>query len=270
MNKKEQFLKLKTHLDIAKLFDISFNNFKKIFYQTSKPYQYKSIEILKKNGGVRTIHSPNKKIKSIQRQLSDILYEIYPVKPSAHGFIKNKSIVTNATQHLGKKFIFNIDLKDFFGSIHYGRIKNLFMSDPFRFNQSVAIILAHICCFDNKLPQGAPTSPILTNMICWKLDSQLQKLAKTHNCTYTRYVDDITFSFTCTKFRLPRNILYYVDSDLIVGKHLNEIIEANGFKINFNKVRLTNPNMRMEVTGLTINEFPNVKRKYIWTDPLKL
>jgi len=260
---KKDFLKLKEHNDLSKFFGLTYTMLAKIIYKTDPAYNYHQFQITKKNGGNRKISSPSKKLKAIQIKLKDVLYEIYPTKPSAHGFAKNRSIVTNATRHLGKKYIFNVDISDFFGSIHFGRVRNLFKSSPFNFNNTVSTILAQICCFNNSLPQGAPTSPILSNMIAWKLDSQLQQLSKGTNSTYTRYVDDISFSFTCNKRRLPEEIVVFRDGEGSPGQALTHIIEKNGFNINYNKVRLCSTLSRMEITGLTVNEFPNVRRQYV-------
>jgi len=260
---KDDFLKLKDHNDVANFFGMSYSQLAKIIYKSGDSYKYRQFQIPKKSGGNRQINSPAKTLKLIQTKLKDILYEIYPEKPSAHGFVKNKSIVTNAERHLDKKFIFNVDISDFFGSISFGRIRNLFKSPPFNFNNAVSTILAQICCFKNALPQGSPTSPILSNMIAWKLDSQLQNLAKITNSTYTRYVDDISFSFTCNKARLPEEIVILRDGEGSPGNALTHLIEENGFSINYDKVRLCSQLSRMEVTGLTVNEFPNVRRKYI-------
>lgn len=260
---KEKFLSLDDHNDLANFFGLSYAELSKIIYITHPTYVYHQFQIPKKNGGERQISSPSKKLKAIQLKLKDVLYEIYPSKSAVHGFAKNKSIVTNAANHLDKRYIFNLDLSDFFGSIHFGRVRNLFKSRPFNFNHSVATILAQICCLNNSLPQGAPTSPIISNMIAWKLDSQLQHLAKRTNSTYTRYADDISFSFTCNKIRLPEDIVVFKDDKAYPGYKLIRIIEENGFKINDDKVRLCNKLTRMEVTGLTINEFLNVDRQYI-------
>jgi len=260
---KEEFLNITTHNELASMFGMSYANLTKIIYKTDAIYKYHKFKIPKKNGGHRVIASPTKKLKKIQGKLKKLFYEIYPSKPSAHGFAKSKSIVTNAKRHLDKRFIFNIDLSNFFGSIHFGRIRNLFKSSPFNFNNNIATILAQICCFDNSLPQGAPTSPILSNMIAWKLDTQLQNLARVTRSTYSRYADDISFSFTTTKSRLPEEIVLLKDGEARPGHALTHIIEENGFFINYDKVRLCSKQSRMEVTGLTVNEFPNVKRKYI-------
>lgn len=263
MPSANDFFQLKTADQVAAFLGTTYPQLSKIFYHTPKRYQYRQFEIEKRNGGSRTISSPNKKIKEIQKTIAEILLEIYKQKPSVHGFSKNRSIVTNAQQHLDKKHIFNIDIKDFFPSIHFGRVKNLFAKEPFSLPHAVATILAHICCLDNKLPQGAPTSPIITNLICIKLDTSLQKLAKKHNCTYSRYADDISFSFTCRHNRLPREIIVTKPSGAEPGEKLEKIIKLNGFEINEKKVRLCTGSNRFEVTGLTVNEFPNVRRVYI-------
>ena len=260
---KNDFLKIIGHSELAGFFGLTYSDLSKVIYKTDDAYKYHQFQIPKKNGGHRDIASPSMKLKNIQVKLKDVLYEIYPTKPSAHGFARDKSIVTNAERHLDKKFIFNIDLSDFFGTIHFGRIRNLFKAHPFNFNHTVSTILAQICCFNNSLPQGAPTSPILSNMIAWKLDSQLQHLAKITNSTYTRYVDDISFSFTCNKRRLPEEIVIIRDEEGSPGNALTRIIDENGFNINYDKVRLCSTLSRMEVTGLTVNEFLNVRRKYI-------
>ncbi|MCK9619122.1 MAG: reverse transcriptase domain-containing protein [Methylobacter sp.] len=260
---KENFLKIKDHDELAAFFGLSYSNLAAILYKTSESYKYQVFLISKKSGGHRIIKSPRRKLKDIQNKLSDVLYEIYPGKPSAHGFVKKKSILTNSKKHLNKSYVFNIDLSDYFGSIHFGRVRNLFKAYPFNFNHSVSTILAQICCFANCLPQGAPTSPIISNMVAWKLDGKLQHLAKITNSTYTRYADDITFSFTCSSRRLPEEIVILRDGVASPGHALSRAIEENGFEINYEKVRLAGEFQRMEVTGITVNEFPNVSRKYI-------
>ena len=136
---KEEFLKLKGHNDLAEFFNLKYSALAKIIYKTDPEYKYHHFEVPKKNGGHRQIYSPSRKLKAIQTKLKDVFYEIYPTKPSAHGFAKRKSIVTNAERHLDKRFIFNIDLSDFFGSIHFGRIRNLFKSNPFNFNNIICL-----------------------------------------------------------------------------------------------------------------------------------
>ncbi len=137
------------------------------------------------------------------------------------------------------------------------------MAPPYNLPSNVSTVLAQICCFSNKLPQGAPTSPIVSNMVCARLDSQLRLLAKDSNCTYTRYADDITFSTSLPK--LSRKIAYKSPEhdEVFVGEQLLSIIRKNGFEVNWKKVRLQHKNYHQEVTGLTVNEFPNVDRKFV-------
>ncbi|MBX2977146.1 MAG: trypsin-like peptidase domain-containing protein [Ignavibacteriaceae bacterium] len=260
--KLKEFQKIETSEDLAKIFGMSYKELSKIIYKLPFEYRYTYFEISKKNGTKRLISKPNKKLKQIQNKLSETLYSIYKPRPSVHGFVKQRSVISGAEKHLNKQSILNIDLENFFDSIHYGRIKYLFMAHPFNCNETIATILAHIFCHENKLPQGASSSPILTNMICYKLDKELQNLAKHCNATYTRYADDITFSFTTNKKKISKQIVEDTEV-LTISPVLQQIIENNGFKINYNKVHLYKKNQRMLVTGIKVNEFTNVQRKYI-------
>lgn len=140
------------------------------------------------------------------------------------------------------------------------------MKEPFNFNENVATLLAQLCCHDKALPQGAPTSPVLSNMICARLDRELRGLAKKHRSTYTRYADDITFSTNSKAFN--RDIAEYsFDEDeemtLLLGAKLQGIIEKNGFTVNPDKTRISINGKRKSVTGLIVNEKLNVPRSYV-------
>lgn len=224
---------------------------------------YTSFTIPKKNGKERLISSPNRKLKQVQQCTADLLNSLYTAPNSAHAFTNDKSILTNAKPHVNKKHVFNIDLESFFPSITFARVRYLLAKKPYLLPINVATVIAHIVTHKNKLPQGAPTSPVISNMICARLDKELTQLAKKLHCTYTRYCDDITFSFTCSYGRIPREIVSGLYSTIQPGDHLVEIIETNGFSINKSKTRLRSSSQRMEVTGLTVNEFPNVKRSFI-------
>jgi len=234
------------------------------FLYKNKSNHYVSFSISKKNGTHRTIKAPKLVMKKLQRELLAHLDKFYSPKFSSHGFIAGRSIKTNALVHSGKRYVFNIDLKNFFESIHFGRVRNLFMSQPFNAPHNVATVMAHICCSDGRLAQGAPTSPLISNMICRKLDAQLQALAKAEKCHFTRYADDITFSFTSTLRHLPKDIVETAeDRRAIPGRELEKIIQANGFMINHEKTRLQHQSQRQMVTGLVVNERPNVTRDFI-------
>ena len=223
--------------------------------------RYTTFYISSASGKRRRIDSPTTNVKILQQKLNQVLRCVYIPKPSVHGFALGKSVRSNATAHTGKRWVFNIDLEDFFPSINFGRVRGMFMGIPYHLPQSVATVLAHICCFGGSLPQGAPTSPMISNMICAKMDSQLQQLAKVNHSTYTRYADDITFSTTARRF--PADIGFVDGLDqLNPGDRLKQIVDSNGFKINSTKTRLRGRNRRQVVTGVTVNEFPNLPRKY--------
>lgn len=258
------YLLLPPQHKIAQKFGCSYDQLSSLIYpETNK--SYRNFIIPKKNGEQRIISAPNFKLLKIQQTLAKELMSIYSPRKSAHGFIKNRSIITNAQKHIKKRYVFNVDLKDFFGSIHFGRVRNLLMSKPFNYTRVEATILSQICCYNGVLPQGAPTSPIISNIICWKLDAQLQQLAFKNKCTYTRYADDLTFSFDVPKGKLPRSIIRINSKDekAIVGSTLLKIIKDNGFKVNEQKVRLQGRNQRQEVTGITVNNKVNLKRAFI-------
>ena len=193
----------------------------------------------------------------------DILYEVYSCKDCQHGFVKKRNIVTNAKEHLNTKNLLNIDLENFFDTINFGRVRGLFLEKPFNFNNEVATTLAKIVCENNKLPQGAPTSPILSNMICHTLDNNLGKYCQKHGCTYTRYADDITISSNAYKF--PKQIAKRdASNSIVLGNKIIKIIEEeSGFLINKSKVKLAGKMQRQEVTGIIVNEKINVKKIYI-------
>ena len=260
------FCQLSTSSDVARFFEVPENQLLYILYTLPDIKKYKFFDIKKKRGGHRQIKAPIKGTAILLSKLKPALQELYRTKTCVHGFVRNKSVVSNAKEHRRKKYVLNVDLDDFYGHINFGRIRGLFMAKPFEMGPKAATVLAQLCTHDNSLPQGSPVSPILSNFIAADLDKRLTVLAGRYQLYYTRYADDITFS--TTKNRFPRDIAYFEGSNPItgntfVGKELKHAIFSSGFEINFGKVRLQIPTIRQEVTGLTVNEFPNVERKYI-------
>jgi Reverse transcriptase (RNA-dependent DNA polymerase) len=164
---------------------------------------------------------------------------------------------------LGSTLVLNVDLQDFFPSIHFGRVRGLFRAVPYELPDKVAQVLAQICCYEGSLPQGGPTSPIVSNMICSRLDSQLTRLAQRHRCAYTRYADDLTFSTSMPQFPSALAMMSEDKKSVEIGGELQSIVTSNGFRINLGKSRLQPRNRRQEVTGLTSNRRPNIQRKYV-------
>lgn len=259
---KKKFFGLSSPEDVADLLEVEFKTLVYYLYRKLPTDNYKVFSLTKKSGGVRKIYAPISNLKILQRKLNYILSLVYNAKRSVHGFVNSKSILTNSQVHMKKYFILNIDLMDFFPTINFGRVRGMFMAYPYRIPPGAATVLSQICCFNNQLPQGAPTSPIVSNMICAKLDSELQKLAKKNFCTYTRYADDLTFSTTQKVF--PKDLATVDNNEVIIGKVLYDIIYSNGFIINAKKTKLhCRTKARLEVTGLTVNEFPNVRRRFV-------
>lgn len=222
--------------------------------------RYHEFFIPKKSGGKRRISAPVNGLKSIQTYLNIILQSIYEPSPWATGFTQNRSVVDNAKLHVGQNYVFNMDIKDFFPSIPQARVWGRLKVKPFCFNQEIASVVAGLCCMkvvteeSEKfvLPQGAPTSPLLTNAICDRLDFKLSKLAHHYGLNYSRYADDITFS--------SMHNVYQKDSRFM--SVLFHTIQQEGFQVNEAKTRLQKRGSRQEVTGLIVSDKVNVTRKY--------
>lgn len=259
------FEQLKNGRDIAAALGISYNKLRYNIVSKRQPQHYRVFEIPKKSGGVRKITAPSNFLKKIQRRLAYILESVYEAKAVVHGFVSKRSVCTNAQSHIRRRFVLNIDLENFFPSINFGRVRGMFLKPPYNCTNEVATILAQICCFNNELPQGAPTSPIVSNMLCSRLDSHLGKLASYYRCSYTRYADDLTFSTDQTIFPSELAKTKYSDGkeQCVHGGKLSAVIEKNGFKINLKKTRLQSYHQRQEVTGIITNQKPNVRRTYI-------
>jgi RNA-directed DNA polymerase len=220
---------------------------------------YEHYTVKKKRGGERHIFAPEKQLKKIQKRLNYFLqaYYLWIKPPEVHGFVINPhylgahcNIVENAKPHIGKKHILNIDLKDFFSTISAKRIKKLFTSSFFKYNEQMAVALALLTTYKAKLPTGAPTSPVLSNFVCFELDAELQFYCSFNGLQFTRYADDLTFSSNS-----------YISQDII--QHIIQIINESGFEINQKKLRLQSSNRKQTVTGLTVNEKVNVDRKLL-------
>lgn len=255
----QRFLAVKSIEDLADVLGYKVNT---LLYYCKKNQSFKCYNVFtvnKKSGGVRLIHAPNKQLKFIQKKLSDILYDIYSPKKIVTGFVKGKSVVDNANVHKNKRQVLNIDIENFFDSIHFGRVFGIFQGEPFSFERKIALALSQLVCCNGRLAQGSPTSPIISNFICRKLDSDLIKLTAKYKLVCTRYCDDITFSTKANKF--PAQIAYSNGMGIVIGEELSEVLRLNSFTLNNIKTRLQTNKSRQMVTGLVVNEKPNILNK---------
>ena len=255
-NRKDKFLALVSFGDLAQLLGLTSAGLRHFCH--AKPYQ--QFALSKKIGGYRIISAPKGPLKTIQRRLALILLDVYGGRAPVHGFARGKSIKTNAARHVGRKYVFNIDLVNFFPSIHYGRVRGLFVSKPYSLPLTIAEALVHLTCHLGSLPQGAPTSPILSNLICGGLNAKLKELARRHKCRYTRYADDITFS--CDGDTFPLDIAALSGTDWFAGAALEAAITKEGFSVNASKTTMQVAGSRQMVTGLVVNQKVNVTRLY--------
>jgi len=275
MTKLELLKKAKTLADLAMILKYKRSALAYIIYTQSDAQKYNQFQIAKKTGGKRDICAPNERLKLLQRKVDELLQSCYKDiitnnknnqsdDKIAHGFKPNRSIITNATPHKNKRFVFNVDLLDFFGSFNFGRVRGYFITNKdFQLDPSIATVLAQIACHNNSLPQGSPCSPVITNLITHIMDIRLASLAKKTSCRYTRYADDLTFS--TNKRIFPSEIATCSDEsghDWQVGYKLAKEIKKCGFEVNPKKTRLQYCDSRQDVTGLVVNKKLNVKSEY--------
>ncbi len=238
--------------------------------RVSRISHYRRFTIPKKTGGRRTISAPMPRLKAAQHWVLHNILDKVPVHEAAHGFLERRSIVTNAVPHVGADIVINLDLKDFFPTVTYARVKGLF--HKLGYSESVATVLALICTEPDvaeveldgnryyasrgprRLPQGSPASPAITNLLCRRLDRRLQGLARKHGYQYTRYADDLTFSARGT----------FTTRSSEVGRLLRgvaDIVEHEGFAVHPEKTRVMRRGRRLEVTGIVVNDKLSVDRK---------
>lgn len=250
---------LKTRNDFADFFDIPRKKLTYLLYIKGVENYYTSFEIPKKSGGYRTINAPQGFLKNIQHKLAQALYAYAEIGKGerckiSHGFEKKKSIISNAEVHKNKRYILNLDLKDFFDTFHFGRVRGFFNKDKdFAFSIEVSTLIAQLTCLRGVLPQGAPTSPVITNLICRILDFRILKIAKKYKLVYTRYADDLTFS---------TNDKHFLAHQKEFLNNITEEVVRAGFQINQKKTRLMYKDSQQIVTGLVTNKKVNVSQKY--------
>ena len=260
---------LNTPLELAGAMGISLGELRFLSFarRTSTTTHYKRFLVPKKTGGQRLISAPMPRLKRAQEWIQHNLLDVLTLHDAAHGFRRGRSIVTNARPHVGAEVVVNVDLKDFFPTVSYRRIKGLFRK--LGYSEAVATVLGLLCsepevdevALDGRtyyvarrqrfLPQGATTSPAITNVICRGLDARLARTARKLGFQYTRYADDITFSGSGAAAENLGCAL----------RRIRYAIAKEGFVVHPDKTRVLRRSRRQEVTGLVVNRQVSVSRK---------
>ena len=226
---------------------------------------YRKAKLPKKSGGYRNLSVPDEVLKSIQKRITDVLLIHMPVSRYAKAYRFGSSTLRNAKHHVGKQVVLKLDILHFFDSIRYSAVKdNVFPEEIYA--EPLRILLTMLCYHKDALPQGAPSSPAITNIILYEFDEQIGQLCRERNIAYTRYCDDMTFSGDFE----PVEVIRLVRLEL----------KKMGFLLNEQKTRIQHPSQQKTVTGIVVNEklsIPiagssvsrNIFRKSVWI-PLKI
>lgn len=273
MSQLQKLREAKTLVDLAELLNFKPQVITYLLFKLTDSQRYSEFEISKKSGGTRTIAAPTDKLKRLQTNLSNLLSNCSQEleasgarkTPFVHGFVKGKSILTNAKVHRNKRWVLNLDLHDYFGTVNFGRVRGTFIKDRcFELHADIATLVAQIACRNNALPQGSPCSPIIANMVARTMDLKLVDVANQYGLRYSRYADDITFSTRKQDF--PEAVAHNATTGgihkWVLGDKLTKVLTRSGFSENPKKTRLQYLESRQEVTGLVVNKRVNVTREY--------
>ncbi len=211
-------------------------------------HHYHTAELPKRSGGYRTLSVPDESLKRVQRAIADKLLPLEPVSRYATAYLPGKSILSNARPHVGKERVLKLDIHAFFDSIRYIDVKNRAFPAA-RYAESIRILLSMLCYYQDALPQGAPTSPAISNIVLCDFDNEVGSFCRTRRITYTRYCDDMTFSGSITD---ERELIAFVETAL----------RKQGFLLNKKKTRSLTASHRQSVTGIVVNQKPNVTKEY--------
>lgn len=271
------------HTQLASAVNLTVPQLKGLCYQqeVASNIPYTHFTINKRNGTPRQIWSPIPRLKFVQRWILENILNNLMTHDAAHGFVRGKSIVTNATVHCNSALLIKLDVKDFFPSVHWRRVKGVFRHAGYP--EQIATLLALLCTesprqmvqqngktyyvalSDRALPQGAPTSPALTNIVCLNLDRRLTGLAEKIGLRYSRYADDLTFSLPANSTSI-KNAAQPSDHNHLIGQLLgsvHKILQEEGFILNNDKTRVIRMGNQHNVTGMVVNGegVPRVPRK---------
>lgn len=211
-------------------------------------HYYDVYKIPKKRGGYREIAAPNLEIKGILEFINENILAYGEVSEYCHGFVKGRSIVTNALNHCNKELVICMDIKDFFGSIKIKEIINVFIN--MGYSREISKILGEWCSFKGSLVAGSPSSPALSNLVFIELDKKISRIAESYKFNYSRYADDMIFSTNKEESNY---------NELI--EEIKKCIKDNNFEINDEKTKIYPKSGKQEVTGLIVNNTVKVKSK---------
>jgi RNA-directed DNA polymerase len=260
---------ISTHRALAQSMGITIGELRFLAYgrKVSKISHYRRFLMPKKRGGHRLISAPMPRLKQAQHWILVQILEKVSMHEAAHGFRKERSILTNAAPHCGSPLVINLDLRDFFPNVSWKRVYGFFVA--LGYSRSIATIFAQLCTeppieeveLDGEtwqvatgvrhLPQGAPTSPAITNLLCRRMDARMTGIAGKHGFVYTRYADDLTFSSASGDREASRKLLWQV----------KRVIEEEGFHLHPDKLRIMGKGRRREVTGLIVGAKASVPRE---------
>lgn len=228
--------------DLAGFLGLSLEKLDFFVYPTSMYDLYRNRLVPKRNGGYRELLIPRSDLKRAQRLIASELEKGYKPLPCVHGFVKGRSIKTNAENHIGSQVIVGLDIKDFFPSISSRRVYGLLVSKKLGLTPEVAFCISRIVATPKGLPQGAPSSPIISNMICLGMDKQLMHLSREYRYQYSRYADDLTFSFNSSYLVLTSFIEIFIQ------------VESSGCPISYETQSLTSMESN-RLSSTRINRF---------------
>lgn len=207
---------------------------------------YRNFTISKRSGRPRTISEPLPSLKEIQLWLLRNLLDRMPVHPTAKAYVVGRSIKNNARFHRGQQRVLTVDVKDFFPSISSDRIEKILVKAGY--SPRISSLIANLCCLNGKIPQGSPTSPAISNIVCFDMDEEFFQYARSRKLRYTRYADDMTFSGDFIRH-----------SDI---KYIYRTMKSHGFDPNLEKTRLMRSHQRQQITGIVVNNHLQVGREY--------
>jgi retron-type reverse transcriptase len=260
---------LSTPADVATALGVSVPRLRWLCYHSEAAgrVHYVFFEVPKRSGGMRLLSAPHDGLARAQQWVFDNILGKLPTEPPAHGFVAGRSTVTNAVPHLRQGVVVNLDLSDFFPTITFRRVRGLFQR--IGYSPAVATVLALLCTeaprraveldgrtlfvavAERALPQGACTSPALSNQVTRRLDKRLTGMAAKHGWTYTRYADDLTFSSSRR-----------ADVPMLLAR-VRHIVSEEGFVVNPDKGRVQRHSGRQTVTGVVVNQKPALPREEV-------